>query len=365
MKAYLCLQDGKIFAGKAIGIVGEAVGEVVYYTGMTGYQEIITDPCSEGQIIVFTYPLIGNCGVNSVDEESSGARAKGIVIKELSSNPSNYRAKENLHKYLVSQGLVGITDIDTRALTKHLRRHGTMMGLISMEDNLTELVKKAKELSVNNGEQQLVKKVTTKETVTFPEGQYPVVVIDLGTKKSLLRALRARDCRVTLVGAATGAEEILNYQPQGVVLSNGPGNPEDVEDVLPVIKKILQLNIPVLGIGLGHLLLGKALGGTVYRLQSGHRGNYPVKEIKTGRVYQTSQNHDYVLRDDSFFADEVEITLRNLHDQSVEGIRHKMTGSYSVQFNPEGCPGPREAEVFLDEFVEMVKGNQLGGEKDA
>ena len=316
MKAYLCLQDGKIFAGKAIGIAGEAVGEVVYHTGMTGYQEIITDPCSVGQIMVFTYPLIGNCGVNSVDAESPGARAKGIVIKELSSNPSNYRAEENLHKYLVSQGLVGIMDIDTRALTKYLHRHGTMMGLISLEDNLTELAQRVKELPVNNGP-QLVKSVTTKETLTFPEGQYPVVVIDLGTKKSLLRALQARDCRITLVGAETGVEEILASQPKGVILSNGPGNPEDVAYALPVIQKLLQENIPVLGIGLGHLLLGKALGGAIYRLKSGHRGNYPVKEIKTGRVYQTSQNHAYVLREEGFSADEVEITLRNLHDHTA------------------------------------------------
>jgi len=364
LKAYLCLQDGKIFAGKAIGIAGEAVGEVVYQTGMTGYQEIITDPCSVGQIIVFTYPLIGNCGVNSADAESTGARAKGIVIKELSFNPSNYRAEENLHKYLVSQGLVGIMDIDTRALTKHLRRYGTMMGLISIENNLTELAQRAKELPANNGP-QLVKSVTTKETLAFPDGQYPVVVLDFGTKKSLLTALRARDCRVTLVGAATGVEEVLAYQPTGVILSNGPGNPDDVEYALPIIKKLLQENIPVLGIGLGHLLLGKALGGATYRLKSGHRGSHPVKELKTGRVYQTSQNHAYALCDEGFSADEVEITLRNLHDQSVEGIRHKVTGSYSVQFNPEGCPGPREAEGFLDEFVELVKGNQLRGKKDA
>lgn len=364
MRAYLCLQDGKVFPGKAIGIAGEAVGEVIYNTGMTGYQEIITDPSSLGQIIVFTYPLIGNCGINSVDAESAGARAQGIIIKELSTNPSNYRSEENLHKYLVKQGLVGIMDVDTRALTKHLRHYGTMMGLISIEDNLLELVQRAKKLSFIKGS-QLVKSVTTPEARTFSAGQYPVVVLDFGTKRSLLSALAQRDCGVTLVGAETGAEEILALQPKGVVLSNGPGNPDVVEEVLPVIKELLERNIPVLGIGLGHLLLGKALGGTVYRLKTGHRGSYPVKEIKTGRVYQTSQNHGYVLCAEGFPANEVEITLRNLHDQTVEGIRHKKTGSFSVQFNPEGCPGPREAECFLVEFIEMLKGQQQGGKKDA
>jgi len=364
LKAYLCLQDGKIFTGKSIGFAGEAVGEVVYNTGMTGYQEIITDPASSGQIIVFTYPLIGNCGVNSSDAESSGAKAKGIVLKELSANPSNYRAEKNLHKYMVSQRLVGIMDIDTRALTKYLRHHGTMMGLISIDDNLTELAEKAKELPANKGA-QLVKSVTTQEAQIFTEGQYPVTVIDFGTKRSLLKALRARDCRITLVGAETGFEEIMTSAPQGVVLSNGPGDPDDVEYALPIIKKLLEQKIPVLGIGLGHLLLGKALGGSTYRLQAGHRGNYPVKELQTGRIYQTSQNHDYVLHDQGLPPDEVEIILRNLHDQTVEGIRHQKTGSFSVQFNPEGCPGPREAEYYLDQFVGTIKEKQLGGEKNA
>lgn len=364
MKAHLCLQDGKIFTGESIGLVGEAVGEVVYNTGMTGYQEVITDPSSAGQIIVFTYPLIGNCGVNSVDAEALGARAKGIIIKELSTNPSNYRAEQNLHKYLVSQGVVGIKDVDTRALTKYLRRCGTMKGLISTEDNFTELVQRAKELPAITGP-HLVKSVTTQEVRTYPEGQYPVVVVDLGTKKSMLTALKARDCRVTLVGAETGAEEILAYQPQGVIFSNGPGDPNDVEYVLPVLRKILAEGIPVLGIGLGHLLLGKALGGTTYQLKHGHRGNYPVKDLSTGRVYMTSQNHGYALQSTSFSGGEVEITLLNLHDQTVEGLRHKPTGSFSVQFNPEGCPGPREAECFLTQFVEMVKENGQRRGKDA
>ncbi|MGI6587422.1 MAG: carbamoyl phosphate synthase small subunit [Peptococcia bacterium] len=364
MKAYLCLQDGKVFIGKSIGLVGEAEGEVVYNTGMTGYQEIITDPACAGQIIVFTYPLIGNCGVNLADAESSWSRAKGVVLKELSHNPSNYRAEQNLHKYLVSQGLVGIKDVDTRDLTKHLRHYGTMRGLISSEENLTELVQKAKQLPAVTSS-DLVQSVTTKGVYTFSDGQYPLVVVDLGVKKSLLTALRARDCRVILVGAETGAEEILSYKPWGVVFSNGPGDPNDVEYVLPVIRKILATHIPVLGIGLGHLLLGKALGGTTYQLKHGHRGNYPVKELSTGRVYMTSQNHGYALQNESFPVEEVELTLLNLHDQTIEGLRHKPTGSFSVQFNPEGCPGPREAECFLTQFINMVKEKGQRRDQDA
>lgn len=365
MKAYLCLQDGKIFPGKSIGFAGEAAGEVVFNTSMTGYQEIITDPTCAGQIIVFTYPLIGNCGVNFTDAQSAGAKIKGLVMRELSDYPSNYRAEENLHSYLVSQGVVGIKDIDTRALTKHLRRCGTMRGLISIEDNLTELAKRAKELPLVNGF-QLVQSVTVKKTQTFPGGQYPVTIMDFGTKKAVIDMLRTMDCQVTLVRAETKVEEILATQPWGVLLSNGPGDPCDAVYALPVINKLLESGIPVMGIGMGHLLLGMALGGSVYRLKYGHRGPHPVKEVAANRIYITSQNHGYVLNGDSFSGDDVLITHLNLHDQTVEGLRHQPTGAFSVQFNPEACPGPRETADLFVRFIARVKEfGEKRGEQDA
>lgn len=366
MKAYLCLQDGKIFPGKSIGLAGEAVGEVVFNTSMTGYQEIITDPTCAGQIITFTYPLIGNCGVNLSDAQSFGVKAKGIVIRALSDLPSNYRSEKNLHSYLVSQAVVGIKDVDTRALTRHLRRFGTMQGLISIEDDLTELVKRAKELPLASSGSQLVQSVTVKETQTFPGGQYPIVILDFGTKKGVIDMLQAMDCKVTLVSAETRAEEILALKPWGVLLSNGPGDPGDVAYALPVISQLLENGIPLMGIGMGHLLLGMVLGGSTYRLKYGHRGNHPVKDVATNRIYVTSHNHGYALKDEGFSGGDVVITHLNLHDQTVEGLRHQATGSFSVQFNPEGCPGPIETVHLFTQFIDNVKAfGKKRGEQDA
>lgn len=365
MKAYLCLQDGKIFPGKSIGLAGEATGEVVFNTSMTGYQEIITDPTCTGQIITFTYPLIGNCGVNLSDAQSFGAKAKGIVIKALSDLPSNYRSEKNLHSYLVGQGVVGIKDIDTRALTRHLRCFGTMQGLISIEDDLTELVKRAKALSPMSGS-QLVQSVTVKTPQTFTGGQYPIVIMDFGTKKGVIDMLRFLDCQVTLVGAATQAEEIFALKPWGVLLSNGPGDPGDLAYALPVISRLLANGIPVMGIGMGHLLLGMALGGSTYRLKYGHRGNHPVKDVATNRIYVTSHNHGYALKDEGFTGEDVVITHLNLHDRTVEGLRHQATGSFSVQFNPEGCPGPVETAHLFTQFIDNAKAfGKKRGEQDA
>ncbi len=364
MKAYLCLQDGKIFEGESIGLAGEASGEVCFHTSITGYQEIMTDPSGAGQIIVFTYPLIGNYGVNLTDAQSAQVKAKGIVIRELAHYPSNYRSEQNLHSYLVNEGVVGIKDVDTRALTRYLHLHGTMMGLISTEADHDILSKKAQELKPLTG-MQLVKSVTTQERKAFFGGQYPVVVLDFGVKQAIIEALRAEDCQVTLVGAETNAAEILALHPWGVILSNGPGDPREAEAVLPVIREIMQQGIPVLGISMGHLLLGMALGGTVSPLKQGHRGNYPVKDLRSNKIYITAQNHGYVLDSNSFSTDEVEITHINLHDQTVEGLRHKSSGSFSVQFNPEANPGPRETSFYFAQFVEMMKESRKGRELDA
>lgn len=355
MKAYLCLEDGRIFTGKSIGLVGETEGEVVFNTSMTGYQEILTDPSYAGQVIALTYPLIGNYGVNERDAESPNIKARGLIIKELCHQPSNYRAEQNLHRYLVKHGIVGIMDIDTRALTKHLRLAGTMLGIISTDSDLEKLKEKAKSLQPTTGP-HLVKGVTTKKSYRFSEGQYPVVVVDFGAKGNIPNSLKSLDCEVHIVPATASLAEIAAFKPWGVVLSNGPGDPEDVAYALPAIKGILDAGIPVMGICLGHQLLGMALGGKTYKLKFGHRGgNHPVKDLESNRVHITSQNHGYALAKETFTSDEIEITHVNLHDQTVEGLRHKDKKAFSVQFHPEACPGPQDTFYLFEQFLEMVK----------
>ncbi|PKM88496.1 MAG: carbamoyl phosphate synthase small subunit [Firmicutes bacterium HGW-Firmicutes-12] len=355
MKAFLCLEDGRVFVGESIGIVDETVGEVIFNTSMTGYQEILTDPSYAEQIIVLTYPLIGNYGVNIKDEESPRIAAKGLIVKELCNQPSNYRAEQNLHSYLVKHNIVGIKDIDTRALTKHLRQAGTMMGLISTDPNLDELMKKARELKPLTGP-NLVKSVTCQSSYTLDGGTYPVVVVDYGSKGNIVQVLRNMDCRVTAVPAQASVEEILSFNPRGVVLSNGPGNPEDVDYSLPAIKGLLEKDVPIMGICLGHQLLGMALGGKTYKLKFGHRGgNHPVKDLRNNRVYITSQNHGYALDQDSMNSAEIELTHLNLHDKTVEGFKHKNKKAFSIQFHPEACPGPQDTDYLFQEFLVMIK----------
>jgi len=355
MKAYLCLADGRVFEGKSIGMAGETVGEVVFNTSMTGYQEILTDPSYAGQIIVLTYPLIGNYGINQNDRESEGIYARGLIIKEICNQPSNYRAEKNLHSYLVAHGIVGIKDVDTRALTRHLRTAGTMMGLISTDPDLEDLRKRAAALEPSTGP-HLVSSVSTKKSYTLDGGRYPVVVIDFGAKGNIVKALRSLDCRVTVVPARASLEEILALKPWGVVLSNGPGDPRDVDYALPVISGLVEQGIPVMGICLGHQLLGMALGGQTYKLKFGHRGgNHPVKDLNNNRVYITSQNHGYALDPASLSPRDVQITHLNLHDQTVEGLRHTSKPAFSVQFHPEACPGPQDTFYLFEQFIEMVK----------
>jgi carbamoyl-phosphate synthase small subunit len=349
------LADGKIFSGESIGMADETSGEVVFNTSMTGYQEILTDPSYAGQIIVLTYPLIGNYGVNSTDEESPRIAAKGLIIKELCNLPSNYRSEQTLHRYLVKHNIVGIKDIDTRALTKHLRQSGTMMGLISAEPNPEELVKRAKALKPLFGP-ELVKSVTCKSAYTLENGEYPVVVVDYGAKGNIVQSLRNLGCRVTVVPATASAEEILSFKPWGVVLSNGPGDPEDVAYSLPAIRGVLEAEIPLMGICLGHHLLGMALGGKIYKLKFGHRGsNHPVKDLRRNRVYITAQNHGYAVQPDSMDPEDAEITHINLHDNTVEGLKHKRKPAFSIQFHPEACAGPQDTDYFFEEFMEMVQ----------
>lgn len=355
MKAYLVLADGRVFEGESIGLTGEAVGEVVFNTSMTGYQEIITDPSYAGQMVVLTYPLIGNYGINKRDAESSKISARGLIIKELCGQPSNYRSEKNLHSYLVEHRIVGIKDVDTRALTKHLRSIGTMMGIISTDSDIEDLKSRAHELKPSSGP-ELVKSVTTASSYQLEGGNYSVVVMDFGAKGNIISSLQTLDCHVAVVPANCKLEDILKYRPWGVVLSNGPGDPQDVDYSIPTIKGLLETGIPVLGICLGHQLLGMAMGGQTYKLKFGHRGgNHPVKDLAANRVHITSQNHGYALDEGSLKDQDIEITHVNLHDKTVEGLRHRSKKAFSVQFHPEACPGPQDTFYLFQQFMEMVK----------
>ncbi len=355
MKAYLCLADGTIFEGESIGLAGETAGEVVFNTSMTGYQEILTDPSYAGQLITLTYPLIGNYGVNKEDAQSKGIAAKGLIIKEFCNEPSNYRSEKNLQRYLVEEKVVGIKDVDTRALTRHIRTKGTMMGLISTETDYDKLRKKAATLEFDKS-LQLVKSVTAAKTYPVSKGKYPIVMIDYGTKKNIIDSLVALDCQVTVVPAEASAEEILALNPWGVLLSNGPGDPRDLECVLPTIKKLVETKIPMMGICLGHQLLGLALGADIFKMKFGHRGgNHPVKDLTTNRIHITSQNHGYAIDPQSLEGKDAEITHINLHDHTIEGIRHKEKKIFSVQFHPEAFPGPQDVSFSFDIFLNDVK----------
>jgi carbamoyl-phosphate synthase small subunit len=369
MKAFLALEDGLVFEGEGFGAEGEIYGEVVFNTALSGYQEILTDPSYKGQIVTMTYPHIGNYGINAEDEESGHPWIEGFVVRELSPVVSNYRSQESLDAYLKRYGKIGIEGIDTRKLVKHLRDFGAKKGVLSTVDgDAKRLVRKAVDSPSIVGV-DLVKEVTCSKPYTYAEtlpeefrwGQTrggkkrKIVAVDSGIKFNILRKLNQHGFDVTVVPASTGAEAIMAYRPEGVFLSNGPGDPAAVTYLVDTVRKLLG-KVPIFGICLGHQMLGLALGGTTSKLKFGHRGgNHPVKDLKTGKIEITSQNHGFVVDIESLPKGEVEMTHVNLNDQTLEGIAHKKWPVFSVQYHPENSPGPHDSDYLFDRFYALIE----------
>ncbi|MFZ5648809.1 MAG: glutamine-hydrolyzing carbamoyl-phosphate synthase small subunit [Bacillota bacterium] len=355
MKAILALEDGTYFIGNAFGSRGERWGEVVFNTGMTGYQEILTDPSYCGQIVVMTYPLIGNYGINREDFESKKSYVRGFVVKEDCDHPSNWRASYKISDFLSREGVPGISGIDTRALTRHLRNFGTMRGVISNDiSNPASLVEKARNCPQLTG-QQMVPEVSTRETYHIEGEAHRVVLIDFGSKLNIIRHLQMRGCDIYVVPHNTGAKETLALNPDGVMLSNGPGDPVDVPYAAEAVRELAG-RVPIFGICLGHQIMSIAMGAKTYKMKFGHRGaNHPVKDLITGRVYITSHNHGFSVDEESMAGLGLMVTHRNLNDNTVEGMRHETLPLFSVQYHPEASPGPTESDYLFDQFIEMME----------
>ncbi|WP_101773610.1 glutamine-hydrolyzing carbamoyl-phosphate synthase small subunit [Peptostreptococcus faecalis] len=349
MKGRLILEDGTIFEGKVFGYIEESVGEVVFNTSMTGYQEILTDPSYYGQIVVMTYPLIGNYGVNLEDKESESVNVRGFVVREKSDMPSNFRCEMDIDTYLKQHKIIGIEGIDTRALTKMLRDRGTMRGIITTDSSkLSDIEPKLE----NYDNSKAVRLVSRKEIERIPGSGKKVAIMDFGVKTNIIRNFEKRNCDITIFPAETKPEEVLSINPDLIFLSNGPGDPADLEDIVENVKVLIEKK-PVVGICLGHQILAIALGGKTGKLKFGHRGgNHPVKDFEENKIFITSQNHGYYVTE---VPKDVTVTQINLNDDTVEGMRHNTLPIYSVQYHPEACPGPLDSEYVFDKFMEIVK----------
>lgn len=356
MKAFLILEDGTVFTGTSIGSTRDMISEIVFNTSMTGYLEVLTDPSYAGQAVVMTYPLIGNYGITP-DMESLKAWPDGYIVRELSRMPSNFRCEGTIQDFLRKYDIPGIAGVDTRALTKILREKGTMNGMITTNENydLDEVISKLKNYKVEG----VVSKVTCAEKYVLEGKGKKVALLDLGAKKNIAKSLNDRGCEVTVYPADTTAEEIIASNPDGIMLSNGPGDPAECTSIIKEIKKLYETDIPIFAICLGHQLMALATGGTTYKLKYGHRGgNHPVKDLQTGRVYISSQNHGYVVDEDKIDPNVAVPAFKNVNDGTNEGLAYVGKNIFTVQFHPEACPGPQDSGYLFDRFLEM-----MGGEK--
>lgn len=357
MKAYLILEDGTVFTGVSIGSAREVISEIVFNTSMTGYLEVLTDPSYAGQAVVMTYPLIGNYGICREDMESVKPWPDGYIVRELSRMPSNFRSEDTIQHFLEENDIPGICGIDTRALTKILREKGTMNGMITTKEyqDLSEPIARMKEYRVTG----VVKATTTKETYVLPGEGKKVALLDLGAKRNIARSLNERGCQVTVYPADTPAEEILASNPDGIMLSNGPGDPAENVEIIREIRKLYESNVPIFAICLGHQLMALATGASTYKLKYGHRGgNHPVKDLETGRVYISSQNHGYAVDAESLDPNVAKPAFVNVNDGTNEGLKYVGKNIFTVQYHPEACPGPQDSSYLFDRFLKMMEGNE-------
>ena len=354
MKAYLILEDGTVFSGTSIGSEREVISEIVFNTSMTGYLEVLTDPSYAGQAVVMTYPLIGNYGICREDMESGRPWPDGYIVRELSRIPSNFRSEDTIQHFLKEYDIPGISGIDTRALTKILREKGTMNGMITTKEyaDLSEPIRRMKEYQVKG----VVLKTTTKEKYVLPGEGKRVALMDYGAKKNIARSFNARGCQVTVYPADTPAETVLADRPDGIMLSNGPGDPKENTAIIEEIKKLYASDVPIFAICLGHQLMALANGMDTYKLKYGHRGgNHPVKDLETGRVYISSQNHGYVVDMDTVKPEVAVPAFVNVNDGTNEGLRYVGKNIFTVQYHPEASPGPKDSAYLFDRFLKMME----------
>ena len=355
MKAFLILEDGHVFTGTSIGSKREVISEIVFNTSMTGYLEVLTDPSYAGQAVVMTYPLIGNYGICYYDCESLRPWPDGYIVRELSRKPSNFRSKDTIQNFLKRFDIPGIAGIDTRALTKILREKGTMNGMITTDEqySLEKIIPRLKEYTTG----KVVERVTCSEK-TVRKGTGPrVALMDFGAKENIARSLIKRGCQVTVYPAWTSAQEILDDQPDGIMLSNGPGDPKECASIIKEVRKLYESQVPIFAICLGHQLMALAVGADTHKMKYGHRGgNHPVKDLQTGRVYISSQNHGYVVDTDRLDPAVAVPAFVNVNDGTNEGLSYTGKNIFTVQFHPEACPGPQDSAYLFDRFMDMMGG---------